>query len=208
MDIISDLPHKQTSVEIAAQQAIQNEAVLSELLNSILSHRDEERYPAFQVVLIVSEQQPAALYPAWKQFESMLGSQNSYFRSIALQVIANLAKADTENHFEKIFDSYFNVLRSNKTITAIYATNNAWKIALAKPELQGKITNLLLNIDRIHQGKQKDLLKGHAIESFSRYYGEVDTADQGRILEFVKKECTSCSPRTSKAARAFLKEWE
>ena len=205
MSIISDLIAKQIDVKSAAKMASQDNAVISELLAGIQSSQDPIRYNCFKVILLISEEHPEILYQHWTLFAKMLGSDNSYFKNIAVQVIANLTKIDTENRFEKLFDKYFGELNSEKTMVAGHAAGNAGKIALSKPGLQLKITRMLININTTYHGKQVDLIKGYAIEAFHQYYDKTNVKGKNRILEFVKKEQTSRSPRTRKAALAFLK---
>jgi hypothetical protein len=50
-----------------------------------------------------------------------------------------------------------------------------------------------------------ELIKGHAIEAFDDYFEEAE--NQPEILEFVKKQLQSKSPKTRKLARKFLKRW-
>jgi hypothetical protein len=138
----------------------------------------------------------------------MLASKNSYFKLIAVKIIANLTKVDTERHFEKLFDQYFSGLNSKKTMVAAHIASNAGKIARAKPALQFKITNILISIDSIYKGKQIDLIKGYAIEAFNQYLDNTSIKEKSRVLEFVKKERNSQSPRTRKTAIEFLDKWE
>lgn len=208
MSIITDLGENVINTEEAAQKASQNPEVLKELVEGVLSHQDKERYDSFKVLLLLSEEHPEIVYPHWTDFKSMLISPSNNSQSIAIHILANLTAVDSRNQFTSIFDSYFKILEGDKTITAAFVAGDAWKIARFKPELQSKVTDKLLDIDRIHRGKQKDLIKGHAIESFSHYYGEADTEDKKRILAFVKQETASHSPRTKKAAKDFLQEWE
>ena len=80
------------------------------------------------------------------------------------------------------------------------------KIAKAKPHLEEKITNKLLSIDKAHHiSERKDLIKSYAIESFSEYFEEAK--NKKKIIEFVKSQLKSKSPRTRKKAREFLKKW-
>lgn len=79
---------------------------------------------------------------------------------------------------------------------------NAGKIAKAKPNLQTQITNTLLKVDQIHQGKQTELMKAYAIEALNDYVDEI--ADKDKIIDFVKAQLASDSPKTRKAAKDFL----
>ena len=207
MSIIPDLINKQIDVEKAAGKVLADNAVLSELLAGIQSPQDPTRYNSFKVILFISEKHPGILYPQWHLFEKMLESNNSYFKDIAIQIIANLTKIDTESRFEQLSDKYFGELGSDKTMTAAHIASNAGKIVRAKPVLQSKITDKLLHIDKIYHGKQTDLIKGHAIEAFSQYFGETIAKDKDLILEFVSNEQVSRSPRTRKIAKDFLKKF-
>lgn len=189
-----------------AKKAIKDKKLLSELLEGILSKKDEIRYSSFKALLIISEEHPEVLYPKWDFLAGLVNSDNSYIKLIVLRLIANLTKADTENKFEEIFDEYYSILDEDKTMTAGHLVSNSGKIAKAKPKLQSKITNKLLNIDNTHRGKQKELIKGYAIEAFDEYYEEAN--DKKKIVEFVKKQLESESPKTRKKAKEFLEKWE
>ena len=47
-----------------------------------------------------------------------------------------------------------------------------------------------------------DLIKGYAIESFGEYFEEA--RDKDRIIEFVRQQLNSKSPKTRKIAKKFL----
>jgi hypothetical protein len=195
----------ETDLEIA-KKAIKDKKLLSELLEGILSDKDEVRYPSFKALLIISEENPEILYPKWDFFASLINSDNSYKKLITIRLIANLTKVDIENKFDKIFDQYYSILDEDKTMTAGHLASNSGKIAKAKPKLQSRITDRLLNIDSTHKGKQKELIKAYAIEAFDEYYKE--SLDKKKIIEFVKKQLKSKSPKTRKKAEEFLSKWE
>jgi len=207
MSTISDLIEEKISIEDVCSQALENDALLAELMKCVQSVQDKERYPCFKVLFKVGEDHPARLYTYWSQFENMLNHENSYFGMIAIQMLAGMAKVDSKNRFEKIIEKYFQPLFEEKAFAAMYAAGNAWKIALAKPHLQDVITDTLLRIETDNPGKQKELLKAHAIESFSRFYGEADLPTRKKIMDFVKVQSASSSPKTRKAAKEFLKEF-
>jgi hypothetical protein len=86
------------------------------------------------------------------------------------------------------------------------AALNSGLIAKAKPNLQTKITNRLLNIEKNHKGKQIDLIKAYAIEAFDKYFEE--SLDKKKILDFVKAQLDCKSPKTRKIAKEFLKKYQ
>ena len=180
-----------------------DEKALSELLASLRSKDDTERYPSFESLLALSAENPASLYPHWDFLAEMLDAKNAYWKLIAVRLLANLVAADGEGKFEAMFDKYYGLL-NDSVIIAGHITANSGKIARARPALRAKITERLLNIDETSQ-KHKDLIKAGAIESFGEYFG--DSGDKEKILEFVRKQLDGESPKTRKIAKEFLAKW-
>lgn len=179
---------------------------LSEALDGIISKKDEVRSISFKILNRVAEKEPDVLYPEWDYLADLLDSDNHYHRYISINLLANLAKVDVKNKFEKIFDKFFANIDGERTMVAGQAAWNSGKIAKVKPNLQTKITNRLLNIDKVHQGKQIELIKAYVIEAFNEYFEEF--SDKNKILDFVKMQQVSNSPKTRKVAEEFLKKWE
>ena len=147
------------------------------------------------------------LYPKWDYFAEFLNSNNTYWKISAILIIANLTKVDTENKFEKLFDGYFQLLDDRSMITAIYAASNSGKIVKAKPELEARITDRLLDIDKTHHHPdRRDLIKAGVMEAFNEYFAEA--REKGGIIEFVKQQLNSTSPKSRKVAKQFLREWD
>lgn len=203
--MLPDLTKKDINVESLAKQALQNKEILSELLEGISSKQDTIRHNSYKVILLISERHPEELYQDWDFFVERLDSDNTYSRYESVYILANLTKIDKERKFEKIFDKYFRLLGDKSVIVAASLASVAGKIATAKPELQTRITDNLLNIVKIKH-KHKDLIKAGAIESFSQYYSEAENKD--RMIEFVKNQLNCESPKTRKLAREFLAKWE
>lgn len=205
MSILTDLIEKKIAVKEAAEKAIKNESILSQLLDGILLKKEKIRFNSYETLLYISENNPAMLYPKWDYLADLLTSDNHFHRYIAINLIAKLVMVDKENHFERDFNRYFNNIAGERTMVAGQAALNAGKIAKAKPNLRAQITEMLLKIDQIHQGKQTELMKAGAITAFNDYFDEA--ADKERIIEFVKKSLESDSPKTRKVAKDFLKNW-
>ena len=190
----------------AIQLALADERVLKEILDGIVSKDDTYRYNCFKVLLQISEDHPLILYPEWDYFVGLLGSGNSYHRSIGLQIIANLTRVDDETRFDGIFDQYFGLLDDEKVITARYLAQSAGRIVRAKPHLQARITEKLLGIDGTHHAQgRKDLIKADIIQSFEEFFE--DSRDKEEMLTFVENQLGCSSPKTRKAAKAFLNKY-
>ena len=205
--MLPDLSRKSIDVEGVAKKVLKDEKVLSELLEGILSKKETIRSNSFKVLLFLSEKRPKVLYPEWDFFAKLLSSDNTYHKYIAIYIIANLTRIDTKNRFEKMFNKYYNSLNDKSVIPAAHVAGNSGKIARVKPKLQPKITNKLLNIEKTHHHpERRDLIKSYAIESFSEYFEEAK--NKKKIIEFVKRQSKSRSPKARKKAKEFLKKWD
>ena len=205
--MLAELNRKNINVKKLAKKALENDVVLSELLEGVLSKNEKIRFNCFKVLLLISEEHPKALYDRWDFFADLLSSPNTYFKYIAIHIITNLTKVDTKSRFEKIFDRFYGLLDDKSTTPASHVAGNSAKIVRAKPKLQTKITNRLLAIDKTHHHpERRDLIKGYAIDAFSEYF-EIAKSKK-TILEFVRKQTESKSPTTRKKAKEFLKRRE
>jgi hypothetical protein len=190
--------------ELAAEIALKDEKTLQELLDGVLSKNDKVRQRSFQALNFLSEKHPERIYGKWNFFADLIRKGNSFHKYIAIWIIANLTKADTENKFEKLFDEYYGLLGDKSVIPAAHVAAKSGIIALAKPELQSEITNRLLDIDNTVQ-RHKDLVKASAIEAFDAYFEK--SKDQAKIIDFIKAQLDCESPKTRKKAKEFLEKW-
>jgi hypothetical protein len=202
-----DLNNKKIDIKAAAKKAIKSEKLRSELLENLWSKNETIRYNSHKVLVQISEEQPEILYPNWDYLVKFLDSDNTYHKLSAVHLLANLTKVDKANKFEKIFDKYYSLLDDKSFITAAYVSAASGKIARAMPKLQTKITNRLLNIDKIHHPQERiDLAKASVIEAFGEYFDQAK--NKKKIVEFVRQQLNCQSPKTQKTAKEFLKRIE
>ena len=202
--MLPDLNAKDVDLEGLAQQAREDQAFLSTLVEGLSDKQERVGYNCLRALLLVSDEHPELIYSYWETFVELLRSENTYFKLRGANLIAAIIGADTENRFEQVFDQYYDLLDDKSVITASYIAGNSGKIARAKPGLQSRITSRLLSIDETHHPpERRDLIKGHAVEAFGEYFD--GSGDRSRILEFVRAQLESESPRTRKKAREFLK---
>ena len=76
--MLPELSKKGINIEDLARKALEDEKILSELLDGILSKTDTIRYNSFETLLQIGEKRPDVLYPHWDYFEELLGSSNNY----------------------------------------------------------------------------------------------------------------------------------
>jgi len=205
--MLPGLDRKDCDIKDMAAQALADDAVLDALLEGILQKTETVRFNSFNVLLRLSEERPERLYPKWDRFEELLGSKNTYHKYIAIYLIANLTKVDTEGRFERIFDRFYGLLDDKSIIPASHVAGNSGKIVKAKPELRSRITEKLLDIDSTHhQPERRDLIKSYIIQAFDEFLEESEEREE--IVEFVRQQLDARSPKTRKVAKEFLAKWE
>jgi hypothetical protein len=205
--MIAKLNNKNIDIKTVAKKALKNDKLLAELLDNLWSKNETIRYNSHKVLFFITERHPQALYSKWDYFVQFLNSDNTYHKLSAVLLLANLTRIDKNKKFEKMFDRFYDLLNDKSFITAVYVAVVSGKITRAKPKLQTKITNRLLNIDKTnHDPERKDLVKGAAIESFKEYYEEAK--NKKKIMDFVKKQTKSKSPKAKKIAKEFIKQFD
>ncbi|MFX0039379.1 MAG: hypothetical protein ACFFCY_14660 [Promethearchaeota archaeon] len=193
--------------ERIVRRVLDEKKYLPKVLEGITAKQDSVRYPNAIALESLSKANPEIVYPHWEVFTYLLRSKNAYHKSIAITIIANLTSIDEQRKFEDIFDDFFKLIDDKSVIVTRKLAIYAGKIAIAKPLLRSKITNILLGIDNTnHTPSRKDLIKGDIIESFSEYFKEIQNKNE--IIEFVKNQLRSSSPSTVKKANEFLIKWK
>lgn len=144
-----DLEKRTPEQQKTAENAVKNVKVLSELLDGLLSKKCAVRYKNFKAVYFISEEHPEVLYPKWDFFENMLKSKNNTYTFYAIHILANLAKVDEADKLERVFDTFFDIANGDALVPACHVAYVSHKIVKAKPELAEKITEKLLNLDKI-----------------------------------------------------------
>ncbi len=203
--MLDEMYEKDADISAVTEKALADEGLLSEILDGLNEKNETLRYNCHKVLIKISEEHGEVLYPHWGYFVEQLDSSNTYHKLSAAQLIARLCAVDKESRFESIFDKYIDMLCDKGTVLAAYIALNTGRIAAAKPHLRKKIAGILLDIDRIYQGKQLEMTKAYVIEAFDMFYEEAE--DKEKIKEFISGMLDSSSSRTRKAAKAFLDRW-
>jgi hypothetical protein len=198
---------KEFSAESITKQVSGDWSLVSKAIEALSSKEPEKKFRSGKALMILSKDYPEKLYPWWSSFTGLLSNKNTFLKVIGVTILSNLAPVDKENRFEEIFDDFYTLLDNESMIPAANVAGYSGKIAKAKPELQNRITERLLDIDKTHHSSEcKNIIKGKALLSFNEYFE--DSSDKEKIVEFVKNELNNKRPATRKKAEKILEKIE
>lgn len=176
------------------------------VLNGIFSENPRIKFRSAKVLRLISEKNPRLLYSKMDFFIDLLGNENKIIKWNAMDTIANLASVDSRNEFNKIFKKFYGLLYEGSLVTTSHVVDNSGKIARAKPNLQSKITNELLKIEKVPLPTKecKNILLGKTIVAFGMYLDQIQNKD--KVVSFVKRQLTNPRSATKTNAEKFLKK--
>lgn len=213
MDLDSLRNHLKTKPAISqlVYDVIEGTIPIPELLQMVQSEKTSIKYYSSKVIRLVSEQQPQLVYPYFNDIATWLSHTNSFIKWDGILTLANLIQVDTEKKFNEISDLYFSLIQNTNMITAANVVGNAWKIVLARPEWENKITQSLLEVPHIiylnHDEPSPEcnnIVCGQVINSFEQYYEH--SGSQDLMLQFAETQLKNSRKSTAKKAEVFLKK--
>ena len=111
--------------------------------SSLHKKNKDERNEAFQRLINDSQVEVSWAYEIWDDLVAMMKEGDDHQRSIAAQLLANLAKSDPEGRMVKDLDKIFDVTRDEKFVTARHTLQCLWKIAIVNKKLLSMVLERL-----------------------------------------------------------------
>ncbi len=208
-NILQQIEKKVYTKEQLAEKIKNNYDLLPEIIKGVSSPKANIRYGCGNVLKLLSEENPEKIYPHIDFFIELLDSKYRILTWIAMAIIANLTEVDTDNKFDKIFDKYYSFLNDGYMVTVANVVAKSGQIAKAKPHLTDKITNVLLNVEKIKKtphltSECRNVIIEHAITSFDMYYDQIRNKDE--VLSFVKRQLNNSRNTAKRKAEIFLEK--
>ena len=205
-ELWSRLARKGTNPEIIADLAVQQRTLLPALLEGLDAAEAPVKFGCAKVLRLISETEPAMLYPHVDLFIGLFQSENAFLQWDAIRIVANLAAVDEGGRIEQILSDYLEPIRGTVMITAANTIQGAATIALAKPALADTIARAILKVQwaKYQTDECRNVAIGHAIESLDRFFHRM--GHQKEVLEFVRHETNNSRNATRKKAVEFLKK--
>jgi hypothetical protein len=210
-DILEQVAAKGADAGAMADRLINDSEQIPALIEALRIEKSSKKFAYEKVLRLVSEKQPALIYPYFDFFCSLLDHDNNFLKWGAIITVANLTVADAQQKFDAIFQKYFAPISGPAMVTAANIIGSSAKIARAKPALAGAITNEILKVE-----KAKFLLKGrpspecrnvaigHAIDAFGLLYDQI--VDKAGVLHFVERQLKNTRPQAARRAEKFIRK--
>lgn len=210
--IINRLKAKPDLNELIAE-ILEDISILNVMFEIASTEPSSIKYTCTKIIRRVSEQKPEIIYPYFEEIAGWLHHKNSFIKWDGIMTLSNLAAVDHEDKFAAIYQEYFALIQDPHMITAANVIGNAWKIVIAKPELESDITNRLLEVPHItymNKGEPSPecncIVCGQVIECFEHYFE--NSSNQTAMIAFAKEQLLSNRKSVAKAAGKFLMKWD
>jgi hypothetical protein len=203
--LLKKIAAKDSDKEKLAGAVIKQPELLSEVLAGLGSEEAPIKYGCAKVVRLISEREPAVLYPRMEFLVELLDSGNQILKWGAIIAIGNLAAVDSKRKIAKILDRYLEPIPGPELITASNVINGAAEIAMAKPRLTDRIVDSILKVERARYATPecRNVAIGHAIVALGRLFDRATRKD--RIVRFIGKQTKNSRNATRKKAERFMK---
>jgi hypothetical protein len=179
---------------------------LPELFAGLRSEKPEIKYGCLKALRLLSEKQPAVLYPEFDRFVALLDSENTILKWGGIIIIGNLAAVDLEDKIGRILDRYLAPITGPVMITAGNTIAGAGKIARAKPRFADRIVRALLRVEEANYQTPecRNVALGHAVNSLDLFFEHI--GDRKPVIAFVQRQLGNTRNAVKKKAAAFLKK--
>ena len=145
---------------------------------------------AFQDLIEETNSPVTWAYDAWEGLLQDLKHRDNHVRSIAAQLLSNLAKSDPQKRMLNDFTSLLAVTKDAKFVTARHKMQSLWKVGSAVPEQRVMfIERLSERFDECMSEKNGTLIHCDIIVGFRQLYDAVDDeAVKLNALELIETE--------------------
>ena len=156
-----------------------------------LHSQDRETQTRDYFDLLAAAEQPVGwAYEVWDELVAALRHKDNHVRSLAAQVLCNLAKSDPENRMLKDFDALLAVTKDARFVTARHCLQAIWKVGAAgEPQRQMLLDGLTGRFEECIPEKNSTLIRFDIIQGLRNLYDHVrDEAVREKALALIETE--------------------
>lgn len=153
-------------------------------LTDLRSEFKQERYEAFMYLINKAKQPVDWVYEVWNDVLALTKTGDNHQRTLAVQLLAALAKSDIQNRLVKDYYNVIAVTYDECFTTARHSLKALWKIGVANLHLKGLVIRELTNrFLTCRNEKNCKLIRYDIIEVFRKMY---DTLNDESIEDTVE----------------------
>ena len=209
--ILKKLANKEITKEHLFNRIKKDNNLIPLIVDGMKSDKAAIRYGCGKVLMEFSLENPKKLYSYFDYFSDLLESKYRILTWQAMDIIANLTKIDKNNKFENIFDKYYDKINDGYMVTVANLMGLSGKIAISKPKLINRITDKLLECEKLkttpHLTEEcKKVIAEKAISSFEKFFDKIE--NKQKVINFVKKYQNSKRETLKEKSKEFLKKWD
>lgn len=142
-----------------------------QLLDDLRSSGQDRQNQAFQALLKASDSAVDWAYEAWDDLLRMLVDGDNRQRSIAAQVLCNLAKSDPKERMPKDLRALLKVTKDERFVTARHCLQSLWKVGVAgEPQRKALLKGLALRFQECRAEKNCTLIRYDILVVLRRVY--------------------------------------
>ncbi|MCG2615781.1 hypothetical protein LZZ85_15885 [Terrimonas sp. NA20] len=119
------------------------DALTKKHLENLHNTDANSRYESFQYLIKETQQPVDWAYDVWNDLLKMLKEGDNHQRSIAAQLLSNLAKSDPEERMKTDLDKLMEGTKDEKFVTARHTLQSLWKPALVSPVMRDLVVSKL-----------------------------------------------------------------
>ena len=159
-------------------------------LENLVGADKELRYQAYPYLLEATEKPVDWAYEAWDALVALLTHKDNHMRTIAVQILCNLARSDPQNKIMKDFAALLAVTRDEKFVTARHSLQALWKIGLAGAQQKQMVVDGLSNrFQECAAEKNCTLIRYDIIQGLRNLYDETkDETVREKALALIETE--------------------
>lgn len=202
-----DRTDRQTpEIKKLAETAALDPAALGGLLAAVGPDRIAQpiREDSAAALKFLAVRNPSVLLARWDELTALLDCENAFSRMAVVHVIADLAPADGAGRLSSVLNRIYDHL-GDKVSVAGHVLRVSPQIALARPELRGRITARILDLERLARPDRVGLLRGYAIEALDGYLKPAERTPD--VVGFVTAGLADDSPKARRLAAEVLHRW-
>jgi hypothetical protein len=146
-----------------------------EHLKNLHSKDANLRYASFKYIINVTKQPVDWAYDVWDELLTLTKTGDNHQRTIAVQVLSNLAKSDPKQKMLKDIDKLFAVTKDEKFVTARHSLQSLWKVGIVNKEFQKKVVDgLSKRFKECITEKNCTLIRYDTLEVLRKIYDQVN----------------------------------